>query len=190
MSKPILENVIVTPCKELYKDVVGNIFKSDSLKNKMMVPRIEVVYITSGAGKVLKNDLDLKRYIEALTLISGQKAVVTKAKKSVAAFNLREGDANGIRVTLRKNRMYEFLDRLKSIYLARMPDFRGLDRSSFNGKSFSMGIHRAHTVFPEIASIMNVYDFQFGLNINIVFNIDSTNLQVKVLEQLGIPFKN
>lgn len=189
-KQAISQEVIIAPCKKLLSQVVLGVFQDNGLKNKLMVPLIKVIYITTGAGKVLKNDLELKRYIEAFSLIAGQKAVVTKAKKSVSAFMLREGDYNGVKVTLRKNKMYEFLDRLKTVYFARMPDFRGLDRKSFNGKSISIGIKRAHSVFPEVASVMNVYDFMFGLNINIVFNIADKDLQVQVLEKLGIPFKN
>lgn len=188
MSKIIDQNFIIGSSKSLYQKAVINLKESENLSNDLMVPSIKVIHLSVGAGKFFKNSADMEKVQKALSLIAGQHAVMTVARKSVASFDVREGMKTGLKVTLRKDRMFEFLDRLKLIYLPRVRDFQGFDFSSFNGKSFSIGIKDAAAVFPEIISIMNTYDFTFGLNITMVFNIESNKLQAKVLQQLGFPF--
>lgn len=169
---------------------------SDFLKAKhelssvMMVPRIKCIYLSVGAGKFFKNSADMEKIQNAVSYIANQKAVLTKAKKSVAAFDVREGMKTGVKVSLRGKKMCEFLDRLKLIYLARLRDFRGLSSKSFNGKSFSLGVKDASLVFPEVIAKLNTYDFSFGMNITFVFNNDNNKLQKEVMEYLGLPFED
>lgn len=141
----------VPRAKKRYNDVVKpQLMEQFGYKNAMQVPRIEKIVLNIGAGKAAQD----KKFIQAaqndLTAIAGQKAIVTRAKKAIATFKIRENDAIGVKVTLRKDRMYEFLDRLVTIALPRVRDFRGLNGKSFDGRgNFAMGL-KEHIVFVEI----------------------------------------
>lgn len=170
---------------------INNLLKEKhSFKNVMMVPQLKVIYLSVGAGKFFKNSADMQKIQDAVSYIATQKAVLTKAKKSVAAFDVREGMKTGVKVSLRGKKMFEFVDRLKLIYLARMRDFKGLSSKSFNGKSYSFGLKDSALVFPEVVSKLNTYDFSFGMNITFVFNIINNVLQKDFLESLGLPFED
>ena len=137
--------------KTHYESVVrAGMVKDFGYKNVMQVPRLEKVVLNMGVGKATQDSKKINIAAEELTLIAGQKAVVTRAKKSIAAFKLREGMPIGVKVTLRQARMYEFVDRLINVALPRVRDFRGLNSKSFDGRgNFSMGL-KEHIVFPEI----------------------------------------
>ena len=137
--------------KTLYRDELrGKMNEKFGYKNPMMIPGLEKVVINMGVGDAVNDRKAVDAALDDLTRISGQKPVVTKASKSIAGFKLREGMPIGVKVTLRKNRMYEFLDRLITIALPRVRDFRGLNGKSFDGRgNFAMGL-KEHIVFPEI----------------------------------------
>ena len=137
--------------KEAYlKEVIPALTKEFGYTNPMAVPKIEKISLNVGMGEATQNAKLIEGAVAELTAISGQKPVVTKARKSIAAFKLRENMPIGAKVTLRKTRMYEFLDRLVTIALPRIRDFRGLSPKSFDGRgNFAMGI-KEHLVFPEI----------------------------------------
>lgn len=163
------------------------IAKEFDIKNPMLIPAIEKVVISVGLnGELTKDQKVLQSIVDTISLISGQKAVVTKAKKSVAGFKLREGFANGVMVTLRKDNMYAFLDKLISIALPRVKDFRGLSRDGFDGRgNYSFGLDE-QLMFPEV-----VYDQilrTHGMNINIVTTASSDKEALRLLELFGVPF--
>ena len=137
--------------KTLYRDKIrGKMNETFKYKNPMMTPGLEKVVINIGVGDAVNDRKAVDAAFEDLTRIAGQKPVVTKAKKSIAGFKLREGMPIGVKVTLRKDRMYEFLDRLITIALPRVRDFRGLNGKSFDGRgNYAMGL-KEHIVFPEI----------------------------------------
>lgn len=127
-----------------------NMLKNFGYNNVMQVPQLEKVVLNMGVGKATQDSKKINIAAEELSLIAGQKAVITRAKKSIAAFKLREGMPIGVKVTLRRARMYEFVDRLVNIALPRVRDFRGLNSKSFDGNgNYAMGL-REHIVFPEI----------------------------------------
>lgn len=178
------------PSQSLVNQINSEIKSKHSLKNIMMVPQFKVVYLSVGAGKFFKNSASMEKIQTALTYIAGQKAVMTKAKKSVASFDVREGMKTGVMVSLRGKKMFEFLDRLKLVYLPRMRDFKGLKPNSFNGKSYSFGLKDASLVFPELIAKLNTYDFSFGMNVTLVFNMSNKKLQREVIESIGLPFED
>jgi len=137
--------------KEKYlKEVVPALMQEFSYASVMQVPRLNKVVVNIGLGEALSNSKAVDAAVEQLTLITGQKPVTTKAKKSIANFKLREGQAIGVMVTLRAERMYDFLDRLMNLALHRLRDFRGISRRSFDGRgNYSLGL-REQIVFPEI----------------------------------------
>ena len=137
--------------KELYeKEVVPKMMTEFGYKNRMQVPRLYKIIINMGLGEALQNPKILESSVKEIAAIAGQKPVVTKSRKSIANFKLREGQSIGAMVTLRRDRMYEFLDRLITIALPRVRDFRGLNPKSFDGHgNYAMGI-KEHIVFPEI----------------------------------------
>ena len=137
--------------KELYEKQIKNALKDSlQIKNEMAVPRLKKITINMGVGKASQEKGKIDGALSEMKLISGQQPVITKARKSVAGFKLREGSNVGVKVTLRKTRMYEFLDRLVNIALPRVRDFRGLSKKSFDGKgNYSLGL-KEQIVFPEI----------------------------------------
>jgi large subunit ribosomal protein L5 len=156
--------------------------------NDMQIPRIDKIVINMGVGEATADSKKLQSALEALTAISGQKPVATKARKSIAAFKLREGMNIGAKVTLRKDRMYEFLDRLITIALPRVKDFRGLNGKSFDGRgNYAMGI-KEHIVFPEIN--YDQIDQIWGMDI-VVCTTARTDAEAKaLLKEFDFPFRN
>jgi len=174
--------------KDLYKTkVVQELTKEFGYTNSMAVPRMEKIVISMGVGKASQD----KKFIESakkdLIMIAGQLPLVCKAKKSVSNFKVREGMDTGLKVTLRGVRMYEFMDRLISLAVPRVRDFRGLNDKSFDGRgNYSMGLAE-QSVFPEI-NIAKV-EFQQGMNIAFVTTARTDKEAKKLLELFGMPFK-
>ncbi|MBM4331303.1 MAG: 50S ribosomal protein L5 [Deltaproteobacteria bacterium] len=179
----------MTRLKEIYlKEVVPQLMKAFGYKNIMQVPKLEKITLNMGLGEAVQNIKILDSAVEELTLISGQKAVITKAKRSIATYKLREGMPIGIMVTLRRNRMLEFFDRLVNIALPRVRDFRGVSGKAFDGRgNYSLGI-REQIIFPEIN--FDKIDKVKGLNISIVTTAKTDEEGKELLRLLGMPFRN
>ncbi|HXH90762.1 MAG TPA: 50S ribosomal protein L5 [Thermoanaerobaculia bacterium] len=173
--------------KEKYQtEVRKKIQDQFGIKNPMAVPKIEKVVLNMGMGEAISNAKILDSAVDELGQITGQKPIITKAKKSIASFKLREGQAIGAMVTLRGEKMYEFLDRLISTALPRVRDFRGVPSKSFDGRgNYTLGI-RDHLIFPEI-DITKV-DKSKGMNITIVTNAKDDDQARFLLRELGLPF--
>jgi large subunit ribosomal protein L5 len=173
--------------KERYqKEVRKKIQDEFGIKNPMAVPKVEKVVLNMGVGEAISNIKILDTAVDELATITGQKPVVTKAKKSIASFKLREGQSIGARVTLRGEKMYEFLDRLINIALPRVRDFRGVPTKSFDGRgNYTLGI-RDHVIFPEI-DVAKV-DKSKGMNITIVTTAKNDEQARFLLRELGMPF--
>jgi large subunit ribosomal protein L5 len=168
------------------KEVRKKIADEFQIKNPMALPKIEKVVINMGVGEAIQNAKLLDTASEELSTISGQKPVITRAKKSIASFKLREGQAIGTMVTLRGEKMYEFLDRLINIALPRVRDFRGVPAKSFDGRgNFTLGI-RDHLIFPEIDA--GKVDKSKGMNITIVTTAPNDEQARFLLRELGMPF--
>ncbi len=156
--------------------------------NDMQIPRLEKIVINMGVGEATQDSKKLSSAIEALTAIAGQKPVATKARKSIAAFKLREGMSVGAKVTLRKDQMYEFLDRLVTIALPRVKDFRGLNGKSFDGRgNYAMGI-KEHIVFPEIN--YDQIDQIWGMDIVVCTTARTDDEARALLKEFDFPFRN
>ncbi|MRS03639.1 50S ribosomal protein L5 [bacterium] len=175
--------------KEVYtKEIIPQLMKEFGYKNVMQVPKIEKIVINMGLGEAIQNVKILDSAAEEISTISGQKAVITKAKKSIASFKLRQGMPIGCMVTLRKDRMYEFLDRLMNISLPRVRDFKGVSGKGFDGRgNYSLGI-KEHLIFPEID--YDKVDKVKGLNISIVTTAKTDEEGKSLLKILGMPFRN
>lgn len=173
---------------KLYLDVVvPAIMKEKGYKNVNQVPRLEKIIVSRGLGDVKDNSQSFNKAVDELAQITGQKPVVTTAKKSIANFKIREGMKIGAKVTLRGEHMYEFLDKLISIALPRLRDFQGISKKSFDGRgNYSMGLTE-QLVFPEI-SYEKIEKIR-GLNIVIVTSAKSDEDAKLVLDKLGMPFK-
>ncbi len=173
--------------KEHYsKEVRKKLQDEFQIKNPMAVPKIEKVVLNMGVGEAIQNAKVLDNATEELATITGQKPVVTKAKKSIASFKLREGQSIGTMVTLRGDKMYEFLDRLINIALPRVRDFRGVPTRSFDGRgNYTLGI-RDHLIFPEIDP--GKVDKSKGMNITIVTSAKNDEQARFLLRELGMPF--
>jgi large subunit ribosomal protein L5 len=173
--------------KELYqKEVRGKLQDEFGIKNPMAIPKVEKVVLNMGMGDAISNAKILDVAVEELATITGQKPVVTKAKKSIASFKLREGQSIGTMVTLRGEKMYEFLDRLINIALPRVRDFRGVPTKSFDGRgNYTLGI-RDHVIFPEIDP--GKVDKSKGMNITIVTTAKNDEQARVLLRELGMPF--
>ena len=169
------------------KEVIPSLVKEFDYKNIMEVPRLESVTLNMGLGEAIHNIKILDSAVEELALIAAQRPVVTRAKRSIASFKLREGMPIGCMVTLRRERMYCFLDKLFNVNLPRVRDFRGLSDKSFDGRgNYSMGI-KEHIIFPEIN--YDTIDKVKGLNITIVTTA-RTDIEARfLLERLGILFR-
>lgn len=155
--------------------------------NVMDIPRIEKIVLNMGLGDAVQNPKIIEKAAQELTLISGQKAVVTKAKKSIATFKLRAGMPIGARVTLRKDRMYDFLSKLINVALPRVRDFRGVSAKGFDGRgNFSMGVTE-HIIFPEID--YDKIDQIRGLNVTIVTTAKNDEDARVLLDAIGMPFR-
>jgi len=175
--------------KDLYQSEVVQKLRADfNYKNIMEVPRIEKVVINMGLGEAIQNVKILDSASSELNKISGQKAVITKAKKSIASFKLREGMPIGCMVTLRRDRMYEFLDRLMNIALARVRDFKGVSGKAFDGQgNYTLGI-KEQLIFPEINH--DEIDKIKGLNVTIVTSAKNDEEGKALLKYMGMPFRN
>ncbi|MEN8188336.1 MAG: 50S ribosomal protein L5 [Thermodesulfobacteriota bacterium] len=155
--------------------------------NKMQVPKIEKIILNMGLGEAVQNPKIIEGAVDELTRIGGQKAVVTKAKKSIAGFKLREGMPIGCRVTLRHEQMYNFFSKLVNVALPRVRDFRGISPKSFDGRgNFALGIQE-QIIFPEID--YDKIDKIKGLNIAIVTSANTDDEGRALLSELGMPFK-
>jgi large subunit ribosomal protein L5 len=174
--------------KEKYhKEIKQALQKELGLENPMAVPRIEKIVLNMGLGEATQNNKLLDPLVGDLAAISGQKPVTTKAKKSIAAFKVREGMAIGAMVTLRNDRMYEFLDRLIATALPRVRDFRGVSTKSFDGRgNYTLGL-RDQLIFPEI-DYSKVEKLK-GLNITIVTTAKDDNSARALLKAFGMPFR-
>ena len=175
--------------KEKYeKDVVPAMIKEFEYKSIMAVPRLEKVVLNMGLGEAIFNIKVLDNGVEELALISGQRPVIRKAKRSIAGFKLREGMPVGCMVTLRRDKMYDFLDKLFNVALTRVRDFRGLSEKIFDGRAnCSIGI-KEHIIFPEID--YDKIDKIKGLNITIVTSAETDVEGLFLLRLLGMPFRN
>ncbi len=173
---------------EKYKNELRLKLKEElNLKNIMMVPRLEKIVINSGVGEATQNIKILDKVMQELATISGQKPAIRRAKKSIASFRVREGMPVGATVTLRGKRMYEFLDRLVSIVIPRIKDFRGLSSKSFDGKgNYTMAI-KDQLVFPEID--YNKVDRTKGMQITFVTSAKTNEHGLALLKHLGMPFR-
>ncbi|GAB5402068.1 MAG: 50S ribosomal protein L5 [Aureliella sp.] len=161
--------------------------ESLSIKNPMAIPKIEKIIINMGVGSAIADKKNLELAYSAMTEIAGQKPVQTLARKSIAGFKLREGMAIGCKVTLRRQRMYEFLDRLVSIVLPRVRDFRGISRKAFDGNgNYSLSLTE-QLVFPELNP--DKYTRPQGMNITIVTTATNNGDALALLERFGLPFR-
>jgi len=178
----------MTTLKEQYdNELKSTLQKQLGISNVMDIPKIEKVVLNMGLGDAVQNPKIVEKAAQELTLISGQKAVVTKAKKSIATFKLRAGMPIGARVTLRKDRMYDFLSKLINVALPRVRDFRGVSGKGFDGRgNFSMGITE-HIIFPEID--YDKIDQIRGFNITIVTSAKTDESARALLDAIGMPFK-
>jgi large subunit ribosomal protein L5 len=180
---------MVPRLQERYRqDVVPALTKEFSYENVMQVPKVTKIVLNIGLGEALQNAKAIDAAVADLTAIAGQKPVVTRAKKSVANFKLREGQAIGAMVTLRGTRMYEFLDRLVNVALPRIRDFRGVNRRSFDGRgNYSIGL-REQIMFPEIE--YDKVDKLRGLEVSIVTSARNDAEGYALLKQFGMPFRD
>jgi large subunit ribosomal protein L5 len=174
--------------KERYqKEVAPAIAKEFGIENPMAVPRLTKIVLNMGMGEAVANPKILDTAVEELRAIAGQKPVITKAKKSIASFKLRQGMPIGVMVTLRGEHMYEFFDRLVSVALPRVRDFRGVSPKAFDGRgNYTVGI-REQLIFPEID--FNKVDKMRGLNISIVTSARDDDQARALLKALGMPFR-
>jgi len=174
--------------KERYiKEVSPALMKSLGLSNVMQIPRIKKVVINIGMGEAMENPKALDAAVQDLSAITGQKPVITKARKSIANFKLREGRAIGTAVTLRGEKMWAFLDRLMNIVLPRVRDFRGVSAESFDGRgNYTLGL-REQIIFPEIE--YDKVDKVRGMEITIVTTAPSDDQAAALLQLLGMPFR-
>jgi large subunit ribosomal protein L5 len=169
------------------KEVAPTLLKELELTNAMAVPRLNKIVVNMGMGEATQNSKILDPAVNELGLITGQKPIITKAKKSIAAFKVREGQAIGTMVTLRGDRMYEFLDRLVNIVLPRVRDFKGVSTKSFDGRgNYTLGLHD-QLIFPEIS--YEKVDKQKGMNVTIVTTAANDNQARLLLKHLGMPFR-
>jgi len=186
----MLDQANYTPrLKSLYKDQIRAALKEEfGYKNDMQIPRLDKIVLNMGIGEAVKDTKKVKQGAEELSLIAGQKAVVTKAKKSIAGFRVREEMPLGAKVTLRGDRMYEFLDRLINIALPRVRDFRGVKGTAFDGRgNYAMGL-KEHIVFPEIN--FDKVDEVLGMDI-IICTTAKTDAEAKsLLKAFNMPFNS
>ncbi len=169
------------------KEIVPGLIERFQYKNVNVVPRLQKITLNMGVGKAVENNQRIQAAVKDMSIISGQKPVVTKARKSIAGFKLRKGMSVGVKVTLRGVRMYEFCDRLISVVIPRIRDFRGFSPKAFDGAgNYSLGIVE-QLVFPEI----NVENVEFMQGVNVTMTIDRSNSEASLalLEMFGFPFR-
>jgi large subunit ribosomal protein L5 len=175
--------------QEKYKDEISpSLMGTFQYKNVMQVPRLSKIVLNMGLGEAISNIKILDSAVEELRLIAGQQPVITRAKKSIAAFKLREGMPIGCMVTLRRQKMYDFIDKLINIALPRVRDFRGISGKAFDGKgNYSLGV-KEHIIFPEID--YDKIDKIKGMNITIVTTAEKDDEARELLKLFGMPFRN
>lgn len=180
---------MATQLKQTYKEtVVGELMNKLQLKNPMQVPRLEKIVINVGLGAAARDKNILRSTLEELALIAGQQPSITRARKSIAGFNIREGWPIGCKVTLRGERMYEFFERLIHVAIPRVRDFRGFSAKSFDGRgNLSIGI-KEQIIFPEIDydKVSQLY----GLDITVVTSTDSDDQARELITSFNFPFKD
>ncbi|MBQ4133537.1 MAG: 50S ribosomal protein L5 [Desulfovibrionaceae bacterium] len=178
----------MTRLEKIYRDkVVPALQQEFNYKCSMQVPGLEKVSLNIGLGAASQNNKLMEEAVQELLLIAGQKAVITTAKKSIASFKLREGMPIGCRVTLRHDRMWDFLDKLFNFALPRVRDFRGISDRGFDGRgNFTLGI-KEHAIFPELE--IDRIDNPKGMNITIVTTAKTDREGKMLLDQLGMPFR-
>ncbi|MFA7308592.1 MAG: 50S ribosomal protein L5 [Patescibacteria group bacterium] len=179
---------VVPRLKEQYdKTIAPELMKEFGVENLLAVPRLKKITLNVGVGKMAYKDAKIiDKIVENISVITGQKPFVAKAKKSIAAFKLREGQPVGVAVTLRGPRMYEFMDRLVNVALPRVRDFRGLNPDSFDDEgNYSLGI-KEHSVFPE--ATVESLDAIHGLQINITVSTHDADMARALLKKFGMPF--
>ena len=168
-------------------EITKNLMKKFGYESTMQIPKMEKIVINIGVGDAVNNSKFLEEAVEELTLISGQKPIVTTAKKSIAGFKVREGQAIGCKVTLRGERMYEFADRLINLALPRVRDFRGVNQNSFDGRgNYALGI-KEQLIFPEIE--YDKVDKVRGMDIIFVTTANTDEEARELLTLFGMPFK-
>jgi len=174
--------------KELYQtELLPKLIKELQLKNVMEAPRVEKVVVNMGLGEAIQNVKILESAVEEMSRITGQKAVITRAKKSIAQFKLREDMPIGVMVTLRRDRAYEFLDRLINVALPRVRDFKGVSAKAFDGRgNYTLGI-REQLIFPEID--IEAIDKIKGMNVTIVTSARTDEEGRALLTEMGMPFR-
>ncbi|MBU0513245.1 MAG: 50S ribosomal protein L5 [Proteobacteria bacterium] len=174
--------------KQLYRtEVVPRLTEEFGYTSPMQLPRLEKVVLNMGLGEAIQNHKVLDSAVEELTMIAGQRSVVTRARRSIAAFKLREGMTIGCRVTLRGRKMYEFFDKLVNVALPRVRDFRGVSPQAFDGRgNYSLGI-REQIIFPEID--YDKIDKIKGLNVTVVTTARTDEEGRSLLKHLGMPFR-
>ncbi len=186
----MLDQATYTPrLKAAYRDQIRAALKEEfGYKNDMQIPRLDKIVLNMGVGEAVKDTKKVKQAADELSQIAGQKAVITKAKKSIAGFRVREEMPLGCKVTLRGDRMYEFLDRLITVALPRVRDFRGVKGSAFDGRgNYAMGL-KEHIVFPEIN--FDKVDEVLGMDI-IICTTATTDAEAKaLLKQFNMPFNS
>jgi large subunit ribosomal protein L5 len=169
------------------KEIVPSLMKELGLKNPMEVPKIEKIVVNMGLGEALANNKLLESAVDQMNAIAGQKPVVTRSRKAIANFKLREGQAIGAMVTLRGDRMYEFLDRLISVALPRVRDFKGVSPKAFDGRgNYTLGV-REQIIFPEIN--YDQIEKVKGLNVSIVTTAPNDEQGLALLKAFGVPFR-
>ncbi len=178
----------MSPFKEFYQtEIMPALLKHFSYENVMQIPKLDKVTLNIGVGEAIQNPKALEDAVEELTLIAGQRAIITHAKKSVSAFKVREGMAIGCKVTLRHERMYEFFNRLVNVVLPQIRDFRGMSPDAFDGRgNYSIGLTE-QLIFPEI-DYDRVSDIR-GLNITVVTTAPTDEEGRELLRLLGMPFR-
>lgn len=180
--------MVLKPLREQYKEeIIPALIKDFEYDSVMQVPRIEKIVVNVGLGEALENPKAIERAVDDITTITGQKPIVTRAKKSIASFNLREGLPVGVKVTLRRERMWSFLMRLIHIALPRTRDFQGVSPDSFDGRgNYTLGL-REQLIFPEI-NYDNV-DKVRGMEVTIVTTAETDEEGRRLLDLLGMPFR-
>jgi large subunit ribosomal protein L5 len=174
--------------EQYVNEVIPALMKKFDYKSTMQVPKLEKIVINIGLGDTKENPKELENAVNELALITGQKPVITKAKKSIAAFKLREGANVGCKVTLRSDKMYDFAYKLFNVALPRVRDFRGVSKNSFDGRgNYSMGI-KEQLIFPEIE--YDKIDKLRGMDIIFVTTAESDEEARELLTLLGMPFQN
>jgi len=170
------------------KQVVPQLIKKFEYKNKLSLPKLQKIVVNMGVGRAVDNKKLIEEATKHLTIVTGQKPLVTVAKKAIAGFKLRKGQAIGCKVTLRGKRMFEFLDRLISIVLPRIRDFRGISQKAFDGRgNYTLGLTE-QIVFPEIS--IDSVEFVQGMDITIVISGNSNEQSCELLKLLGMPFRS